>query len=420
MKFFNKKNVREEGLSVSGNDQPEFYSNRSGETPLDESYEGAGGGPVRRTSRHSPVQRRENDNRASNITLGLFLLRAVLIVVLLGGGFIGLKLIAKAVSGPSDADRERWAEKARLMEQGASPDTGVAPETARLSETSVSDELIKTRIERWTLAERHLRSADSLIRRGIHDKAVERLLQVLQASPHNRAAQQQLLNIYMEDQNYIDAVPLCIRLLDQDSTQWGVQTSLLEALQQSGRNEPALTLADRLLDQKPNDVRVLQVAAVASRDAGDAERALGLYERILENLPESPVALLGSAEIYHEKMDWAEAIPFYLELMRQSPEPEVYHALSQCYAQLGESGKTVIFMGQATSLFGSSEVAPWLRETVFDPVRESVEFRSFADRIVGIETRKAIEAINRREAEKKASSAPETPTLPTREIKSSP
>ena len=51
-------------------------------------------------------------------------------------------------------------------------------------------------------------------------------------------------------------------------------------------------------------------------------------------------------------------------------------------------------------IFGAAAISPWLRDAGFDPVRETVEFRSFADRVVGSETRKAIEEINKREAEK--------------------
>jgi hypothetical protein len=80
--------------------------------------------------------------------------------------------------------------------------------------------------------------------------------------------------------------------------------------------------------------------------------------------------------------------------------------LARCYAQLAQAGKAVVFLGQAASLFGETVIASWLRDTGFDSVRETVEFRSFADRVVGIETRKAIEEINRREAEKAASVAP--------------
>ena len=43
---------------------------------------------------------------------------------------------------------------------------------------------------------------------------------------------------------------------------------------------------------------------------------------------------------------------------------------------------------------------------MFDPIRDSIEYRSFADRVIGADSRLAIETIRLREAEKKADISP--------------
>jgi len=66
-------------------------------------------------------------------------------------------------------------------------------------------------------------------------------------------------------------------------------------------------------------------------------------------------------------------------------------------------------MGQAASLYGESVVSSWLRKDLedFDPILETVEYRSFADRLVGVETRKNIEELRHREVQEKK------PLIPT-------
>lgn len=86
-----------------------------------------------------------------------------------------------------------------------------------------------------------------------------------------------------------------------------------------------------------------------------------------------------------------ENISYYLEKIRQNPEADDYRELVLCYAQINESGKAVVFMGQAASLYGEEVVKGWLDESGFDGIRKTPEFRSFADRIIGVNARKAAE-----------------------------
>jgi|GEM_PF-6872848 len=78
---------------------------------------------------------------------------------------------------------------------------------------------------------------------------------------------------------------------------------------------------------------------------------------------------------------YREAIDFFLEQIRQSPKSEDYRDLTICYAQINESGKAVVFLGQASSLFGSATVAAWLKQPDFDPIRHTEAFQSFSERL---------------------------------------
>jgi tetratricopeptide (TPR) repeat protein len=401
MKFFRKNKTRSvESRPRTAVPTPDhFYSQHAGESPLDEYSDGADRGPTCRTSQHSPARIRENSNRASNWAISLLLLRAVLIVVLLVGGFIVLKLVLDRMAEPSEKELLQREATSVLMETPSVSGTGSAG-AAGFQELVVDTALIGQRLEQWEQAERHLRSAEALTRRGIDEEAIQQLGQALRTMPDSREAQKLLLELYMKKGFYAEAVPLCIRLLDQDSRQKDLQMTLLSALQSSGQTAAGLLLADRILQVQPNNMTVLSFAAVGQLGLGNKEAAQALFERILENDDKNTDALEGCAKIYSEQGNYQKAVPYYLELVRLNPKPAYYQELARCYAQQNQADKAVALMGQAASLFGETAVSPWLRDTIFDPVRETVEFRSFADRLVGVETRKAIEAINKREVEK--------------------
>lgn len=394
---------------------PGFYAKSVGEAPLDEFSEGYGR-TLRRTSLHSPARRRETSNRASNREILFLLFRTGLIIFLLAGGFLVLKLVLGRLAEPSEKEKQLWETNAVLMEKGETPEVLSVEFAAEQQSVQVLNaELIEARLKRWDEAERHFRSAEALDQRGLEEESAARLSQMLRAAPDSHSGQHLLMEICMRSGNYAQAVPLCIRLLDQDSQQWDVKMALLQALQKLNQAEACLLLADQMLENEPNNLDVLQTAALAHRSAGDLDGALGLFDRMLKNDSRNLAALEGSGALYQERGEWQKAISYYLELVRTEPRVEYYHELARCYALQKEAGKAVIFMGQAASLFGDTEVSSWLRYDLesFDPIRETVEYRSFADRLVGEEARKAIEAIRKREVQQQAPVAPAGLDLPT-------
>jgi len=415
MKIFSRKKSAKENVSPSAetpDSEQSFYTQHVEKEVLNEFSDGYGR-QTRRTSLHSPARRRETSNRAGNKEIFFLFFRAGLIIFLLAAGFLVLKFGLGKLAEPSEKEQEQWVANAALM--GNEPTSGrLSVEPAPSQAQAVTMELIAKRLRQWAEAERHMRAAEMRERDGLDEEAAVRLGQALRFAPDHRPAQQLLMEIYMRSENYTEAVPLCIRLLDQDSQQWGVKVNLLQALQRLGQTEACLVLADQMLEKEPNNLELLEVAAFARRVAGNGEEALALFGRILQNDGHHSVALAGSGAICRERGNWQKAIPYYLELVRTHPEMEHYHNLVRCYAQMEEAGKAVIFMGQAASLYGESEVASWLRHDLeaFGSILETVEYRSFADRIVGVETRKAIEDIRRREIEKKAPEVPGGLDLP--------
>ena len=414
MKFFRKKNdssTEVRSKTAESDSKPNFYSQHAGDAPLDEYSDFRGPQKTSRTSMHSAARRREVSNRASSWALAFLFLRAGLIILLLVGGFVVLKLVLNRMSGPSEKEMQQWDVNAARMEKGAEPLVTSAG-TPVPKDLVVSAALIEQRLKQWEQAGQLFRSAEALARRGINEEAAQRLEQALRTTPDNLAAQQLLADVYMQLGRYAEAAPLYVHLLDQDGLKPELQMNLLQSLQESGQLDAGLVLAEQMLQDQPNNETVLSIAAAGQVQQGNTDAALALFERILENDAQNASALENCGKLYFSRGDYEKAIPYYLELVRLDPKPDYYQMLARAYAQQGQAGKAVVLMGQAASLFGPAAVIPWLRETTFDPVRESVEFRSFADRTVGVETRMAIEAINKRAAEKAAPLLGEKPELP--------
>jgi tetratricopeptide (TPR) repeat protein len=399
MKIFGKKNNRPGQRDSKTPPPPDsgagFYEQRDAETPLDGTNEGAGT-RVHRTSRHTPPRRRETSNRASHRQLTALVLKIFLIPILLMAGYFVLKLAVSRLEAPSEKDEEKWETSAEVMERGT-VSAEALPE-AEVVEMEFSDEEpLKQLLDRLEQADYLLRSAEALEQRGMDEEAAARFQEALQFAPENLVIRKSLLELRIKLGNYEEALPLCVRLLEQDSRDQEVREHLLTALHETGQSEASLFLAEQMLEKTPGNLHVMEVAAYDYAAKGEPDKALEMYDGILQRDPGHLLALEGSATIYEWQGEWIRALPYRMKLVRLDPQDERYRALARNYAQQNEAGKAVIFLGQASSLYGEAVVIPWLSDPRFDPVRKTVEFRSFADQVVGAQTREMIEELRRRE-----------------------
>ena len=385
-------------MPVLPESESNFYDRQPPEAPLAGGSATGGGARTLRTSRHAASRRRENNNRTPNRAMLMLVFRIVLIPILLLAGFLGLKAVVGLLNETTADQISQWEAEVGLMDNlpGTAADVAAEP----VGNEDLNEKVLAERLTRWKTAERHVRAAEALEHRDIDGEAVSRLELALQFSPDNREATRLLAELYMSSGNYAKVPALCIRLLDQDSTKWDIKLLLLQALQAENKTEICVFLSSQMLLEQPQNMSVMEVAAYANAAQGNTDKAINIYKQILEMDPGSLLALEGSGLIYQWRKEWKKAIPCYLKLLDLDPKPEHYLALARSYAGQDEPSKTVVFLGQAASLYGSAAVSPWLSDPGFDPVRETVDFRSFADRIVGAEQRAKIEAIRRREIQK--------------------
>ena len=387
-----------------------FYEKNNLEAPLDE-YSSPRRSGSRQTSKTRPIRRRENNTRATDAQLAWLVLKIFMVPVLLGAGYFVLKLVVARLEQPSEEQVAQWEDAAALMDKGAVDAEGAVRDVIDFGDA----ESLQNRLGNLERAQELFRSADALERRGLEEEAVARLEQALRFAPDNFSIQRHLLDLYIQLGNYEQAIPLSGRLLDQDSLNQQVKAHLLTALHETDRIDAGLLLAEQMLDETPKNLRVMEVAAYSYAAKGRTDEALNLYKQILERNATHLLALQGAGTIYEWRDEWEQSLPYYMELLKLAPKAERYRIVARNFAQLDEAGKTVIFLGQAAGLYGEDAVSPWLGDAEFDPVRETVEFRSFADQIVGAQAREAIEQLRRREVQKPTGFDPGDIQLPSQQ-----
>ncbi|MBM4152376.1 MAG: tetratricopeptide repeat protein [Kiritimatiellaceae bacterium] len=397
-----------------------FYSRAAGEVPLDDAYRSTATRQTQRTSRHSPGRRRETSNRASNRAIFWLLFRTAAIVVSLAVGFFALKWGLNKIDEPT-TEEQLLAESVPAIEN-IKPTIVSSTNPSLPAELTVTPTTLEKQIQHWDASARDFRSAETFYRRGIDEDAVQKLGQILNVMPNHRTSLKMLMDIYIQRELFAEAVPLCIRLLEQEGSQPELQLTLLTTLQKSGQTGSALTLATHLLNNQPNHLTILSIAAEGHLQMGDTNAALPLFEKIISLDPQHTNALKACGEIYYSKGDYARATTHFTELIQQDPKLSHFAFLASCYAQQTNAGQCILTLGQAANRYSPAEVGSVLQDPVFNSIRETIDFRAFTDRMVGINNRKALEELNKREVESEqadaeASVLPKQPNLRTPKIR---
>lgn len=398
----------------SGNEP--FYE-RPEEVPLTTSglARGAPRGKMK-TSLHAPGRAHAESNRAARWAIIRLLLIWLLVITLPILGFLGLWRILERMDEPTAREQVRWERDAEKMQHPHASDDDASeptPATPVVAGKLLGPETMERHIERWTLAERHLRAAEGLARRGIDDQALERLQIALQINPRLLGALRLLEEVALRTQNDELAITAGVRLLDVDPRSWATQIRLLGALRRSGQVDAGIILARQMLTTQPNDIEVLDTLAIFELQQGNLPEAESLFQRILRLNSHHLPSLHGMAAITSARQEWPEAATYYERLLHLDPdEADAIYALALCRAYLEQTDEAVELLNRAMSLFGNAKPARWIRNPGFDPIREEPLFRSLADRLVGTEARQAFEDLRRHHEEEQELHLPERFELP--------
>lgn len=369
--------------------QSDFYSTAPTEQPLHQDrVAGTDAIRVQKTGRHqaaSGVRKATVDPREKQALLGI--LKAGITIILL---LIVFFLLWKGIN---IYEESVWLDN--QSEQQLSP---VMKETVLVEDFDILNqdarEMFAERVEAWKEAARLVRSSDGLLARSNYDQAIVRCQDALKIEPAHMGALERLGLLYYNKGMVVESINAYTRLLSVDPSRTDLQVKLIQALDAYEDSPAVIYMAEWYLSENSYNDDIQRYLANAFFKLEDFEKASVAYHRVLNDSPDDHVAREKQAKCHMHLSQWELALQS-LDALSESNyrDPNYYHDIAVCNAQLGHSYETVQILGKAAHLFGQQIVVGWIQDPQLDPVREDRTFQAFADRVGGEEFRKWLEKV---------------------------
>lgn len=369
----------------------DFYAASPAERPLNDDNAPSNAHDVRETMRHRTVagRRLEKMDPREKMALVAILKLVVLIIAVV----IAFLMLRKGIG---------LYEESIWMEHAGAPEKSPVLETLAVTgdfdiRNQESPEQFAERIALWKEADRLVDSADALLRRNIHDQAIEQCQQALRHDPSHRGALDRLGQLYYAKGAYVEAANAYIRLLSVDPSHAKTQKRLIEALDALGDSSAVKYMAEWYLEGNVSDSDVERYLANALYAKEDYAGAAKEYARVLRTAPLDVEALEKQASAYMLLQQYEDAlVPLDVLRRNYNQNPDYYRQVAICRAQLKQAHETVQTLALAAQVFGQQRVLGFLPDPKFDPVREERVFQAFVDRVGGRDFRMGIEELARR------------------------
>ena len=364
----------------------DFYSGSPTEQPLHENHQNTNTREVRKTSRHQKVmgkRKERGDLRDKAALLGI--LRLIIGALLLLIAFFTLK---KGIGFYETSRITKDLEKSSSMKE----QTSIMQAVELIKNFDIQNpntrKLFSKRVESWKEADRLVRTADVLLLHNIYDQAIAQCQDALKIDPSHQGALKRLGELYFAKKNYINAINIYIRLMSVDPSQKEIQKNLIQALDAYGDDKAVTYMATWYFDQNTYDPDIQHYLANALFDQEKFDEAITAFNLVLRDSPENVSAMERLATIYIQTKQYEKALDL-LQTLRQKNyrNPIYYKQIVICNAQLGRGKETVDTLGRAAQLFGEQMTLKLIQDPQLDPVRDNAAFRSFADRVGGVEFR---------------------------------
>lgn len=311
---------------------------------------------------------------------------------------IGIGVIYAAFLVRSMLHNLQWGKQAH----SATPVLSVRPSTQTTLETMTdtqADQWARKSIRLWAQWNGLMREANSLVKEGKYDEAINRLENVAANKPFLVEINLLLGKLYYQTQDYDRAQDVLMRVLDSQPQDHTAQMMLATVYSLKRNDAAALALAEWILEDQPDSIRAHRMAANAYIRTDRLNLAMSHLRKLASLEPHNVEARnnLGIAYLRLGQID--NAIEQLADLTKMNMANAVtYYNLAAAYAGKGAGLQAVECLKQASATVGPGMVQMWIRSPTFDPLRRDQLFEAF---------QRSIEATNR------DTTAASSPTLQT-------
>lgn len=279
---------------------------------------------------------------------------------------------------------------AAAPETPAEPAPGVTEEVAEAEPEEPppaawsSAPLLTETISQWKRAQSALERASSQRDRGQLDQAADILEKALEQTPNHREIQLALAGIYREQKQLEQAAEMYWRILASQPNHETARLELARLMAALRNHEAVLEISQWILErdiylEEPN-----HLAAQASMALGRPEMAVPFLRRLVALSHNNVVARNNLAVAYSRLGQYNQAIALFKEVLQADRSNSIaYYNLAVCYAQQKNAELAVETLSDAADAFGTSFIGAWVQSRDFDPIRDTVEFRTLERRISG-------------------------------------
>ncbi len=212
------------------------------------------------------------------------------------------------------------------------------------------------------------------IRMGEYEEAADALQKAGELEPGN-SAHWYNLSIAAAELGAIDLeISALERAVEANPNNVNAWNNLGVALQLVARYEEAVDCFDRVLQLDPEDVRAWSNKGVAHRHIGEHEQAMEAYTKALKLDPASIDALTNRAFLFHEMGQCHEALDAVNGLLRLRPnDVPGWYLRAECLSDIGDVVKACEALDRALSLDPNAEVVWALKERLLKEATSTPE-----------------------------------------------
>ncbi|MFP4443430.1 MAG: tetratricopeptide repeat protein [Spirochaetia bacterium] len=192
-----------------------------------------------------------------------------------------------------------------------------------------------SQISREDLALEYYSLGNAYFDLGKYDKSRDYYLRALELDESLSGVNYNLARIYIETQNYTDAVAVLNNLLVRDPENGIVLKTLAYAEFRAGNPEKALSIYNNYLGTVENDCEVLFNIALIHRETDDKEKAIEVFKQVNEQCPDLKKTDLHLGVLLLEAGDIQEGVVYLEEYVKQDKvEQGTLFLLAEAYEDI--------------------------------------------------------------------------------------